>query len=415
MRIVVSPAGSRGDFQPMLALAVGLRAAGHDVLMVVSPNFEPEAQAFGIPMAPVGLDVEAYMRSSRVEASPLRAAYELFRMGRSEVVRLIDESLPLMKGADVIIGAGAQIAAPTVCELTGIPYVYFAYAPHTLRSEHHPAFTMPFQGLPRLVNRALWSTFVGTLRAAFGGPLDAKRAALGLGPVKDWYDHFFPISRMILAADPELAPLPPDLRLPRPPTGALHLPDHRPLDPALERFLDEGPPPVYIGFGSMPDRRPERTTKLIIDAARAAGTRLVLSSGWARYGAGVAADDVHVVGSASHNLLFPRVAAVVHHGGAGTTGAALRAGRPQVVVPHAFDQFGWARCVVEAGIGPQSLARSDLSTSALTHRLQAVIGEHRYARRAGEIAAVVQARDPIDAAIRAVEAILSQTFGVLNH
>jgi len=121
------------------------------------------------------------------------------------------------------------------------------------------------------------------------------------------------------------------------------------------------------------------------------------------------------VGSASHNLLFPRVAAVVHHGGAGTTGAALRAGRPQVVVPHAFDQFGWARCVVEAGIGPQSLARSDLSTSALTHRLQAVIGEHRYARRAGEIAAVVQARDPIDAAIRAVEAILSQTFGVLNH
>src|SRR5262249_11725270 len=160
-----------------------------------------------------------------------------------------------------------------------------------------------------------------------------------LRPVTDWYDHFFPRARTMLAADPEFAPPAPDSPMPVAPDGSFHLPDERPLGEDVERFLAAGPPPVYIGFGSMPDKRAGRTTALFLEAARAAGTRVILSRGWAGFGEGARGDDALVVGPVSHALLFPRVAAVVHHGGAGTTSASARAGRPQVVVPHVFDQF----------------------------------------------------------------------------
>src|SRR4029077_9185575 len=129
---------------------------------------------------------------------------ELFKVGRNEVIKLIDETLPLARGFDVIVGGGAQIGAPTVAEAVGLPYVYVAYSPQALWSAQHPPFTMPVFGLPRPLNRLLWSVSLAAVRAAFGGPLNRQRRLLGLLPVSDWYDHFFPRRRTILAADPEI-------------------------------------------------------------------------------------------------------------------------------------------------------------------------------------------------------------------
>ncbi len=406
MRIVVAPAGSRGDFQPLLALAVGLRAAGHDVLFVSSPNYAAEVAAFGLPFAAIGFDVEQYIRQTRLD-SPLRATYELFKVGREKIVSLIDEAIPLVRGADALIGGGAQIAGPTVAEAAGVPYLYAAYTPQALWSSHHAPFTMPLTGLPRLVNRLLWRLSLGLVRAAFAGPLNRRRRALGLAPVDDWYDHLFPRRRSILAADPELAPAAPDSPLAHPATGAWNLPDRRPLGEPLERFLTAGPKPLYIGFGSMPDRCPAETTKILVASARAAGLRLLLSRGWAGFGAELSGDDVFLVGPTSHGLLFPRVAAVVHHGGAGTTAAATRAGRPQIVVPHVFDQFQWARWVHAAGLAPRPFSRRQLNVSRLTGALNEIARDDRYRERAAEVSAQVQARDPVAAGIEAMKALLA--------
>src|SRR5262249_35735823 len=127
MRVLMAPAGSRGDFQPLLALAVGLRAAGHEVLVVTSPNFESDVAAFGLPFYAIGPDAEAYMRERNFDVSPLRAMYELLRVGRELIVSLIGEAIPLARGADVVVGGGAQITGPTVAEAAGVPYVYVAY------------------------------------------------------------------------------------------------------------------------------------------------------------------------------------------------------------------------------------------------------------------------------------------------
>jgi vancomycin aglycone glucosyltransferase len=401
MRILMAPAGSRGDFQPLLAVAVALRAAGHEVLLFASPNFVAEAGAFAVPVRALGFDVEVFTRE--IGISRLRSVYELFKVGR-QVVAMIDDALPLMQNPDLVIGAGAQFIAPTLAERFGVPYVYVAYTPQAFRSRYHAPGMFPFSGLPGFVNRLLWAAFAFSARLVFAAPLNRKRQSIGLPPVRDLYEHFFPQRTTLLAADPELAPAPPDCSLAHPAIGALHLTDQRPIDPSIERFLEAGAPPVYVGFGSMPDRDPEATARLFVEAARLAGVRLLLSSGWARF-AGAFGDDVLVIGPTSHTLLFPRVAAIVHHGGAGTTSAALRAGRPQIVVPHAFDQFQWARFVEGKGLGPAAIVRPRLTAKRLAKAMQQVISDPSYRSRAEAMAASVQARNANATAVATIEAI----------
>jgi len=155
--------------------------------------------------------------------------------------------------------------------------------------------------------------------------------------------------RPLLAADPVLSPWRRPAELDVVQTGAWLLPDERPLLAELLTFLDAGEPPVYVGFGSMPMRGSIDLGRVVIDAVRAHGRRAVLSRGWADLGA--VADDCFVVGEANHQALFRRAAAVVHHGGAGTTVTATRSGSPQVVVPQAADQPYWASRVAALGIG----------------------------------------------------------------
>jgi vancomycin aglycone glucosyltransferase len=190
-----------------------------------------------------------------------------------------------------------------------------------------------------------------------------------------------------LAADPLLGPLPatPGLRVTQ--TGAWILPDQAPLEPALEAFLVAGEPPVYAGFGSMPADR--ETGRIVIDAVRAAGRRVVLSQGWAELGPIDDAPDCIAIGDVNQQSLFPRVAAVVHHGGAGTTTTAARAGVPQVIVPMFSDQPYWASRVRALGIGSR-VARGALRAESLEAALRDAL-DPGVAARAAAVAATVAA------------------------
>ena len=408
MRVVLFPSGTRGDFQPLLALAVGLKGAGHDPLLVCNPNYCAEAEAFGVPTSPLGVNNEKLLRGLKLGGSHTRAAIELFRRGRGRVTDLIDGLIPIARGADAIVGGGTQRSAATVAELHRIPYIHVLYTPQMFRSSRHPPFVVPVLGLPGVANRLLWHGFSATNRAVFAGPLNRKRRALGLSPIRDFQDHFYPRDSL-MAVDPELAPAPDDAPLLHPALGALHLPDQRPLDAAVEQFLAAGPPPVYIGFGSMVDPDPAQTTRTMIESANAAGVRLVLLRGWSEYGAAAppAADRVLVVGPVSHQLLFPRMAAIVHHGGAGTTSAAARSGRPQIVVPHVFDQFQFGSWVHRAGLGPRPIARPRLDTARLTAALRAAADPGMRARAAA-FGAELQRRDPIAAGVAALIRLIGE-------
>ena len=193
------------------------------------------------------------------------------------------------------------------------------------------------------------------MNALFGDQINAHRTLVGLPPVDSVRDHVF-TERPWLATDPLLSPWPAaDLDVQQ--TGAWLLPGERPLSserslPAeLEAFLDNGTPPVYIGFGSIPISPAATAARVAVGAARAQGLRVVLSSGWADLATIDERDDCIAIGEVDHRSLFRRVAAVTHHGGAGTTAAAALAGVPQVVVPQIADQPYWARRVADLGIG----------------------------------------------------------------
>ena len=279
------------------------------------------------------------------------------------------------QGCDVIVGATAlQIAAPSVAERMGIPYVFAAYCPAVLPSPHHAPPVLAMLGdtpAPATADyRELWAQDARRWNDMWGSLLNSHRASLGLAPVSDVLSHIL-TDRPWLAADPILAPWPDPADQAVFQTGAWILPDERPLSPELETFLEAGEPPVYFGFGSI--RAPQDLSQVMIKSARALGRRAIISRGWADLSLVDNEPDCLAIGEVNLQALFKRVAAVVHHGGAGTTTAAARAGTPQVVIPQHYDQHYWAQRVHHLGIGTAhapGTPTTDSLTSALKHTLQ---------------------------------------------
>ena len=353
MRVVLSTYGSRGDVEPMVGLAVQLRALGAEVRVCAPPEeeFTELLARVGMPLVPAGPSVRQLVRQVQVEGAPP----DLPRRAAELVAAQFDAVAAAAEGSDAIVASGitpAAAAARSVAEKLGIRYVYATYCPVWLPSPHHRPLGLPGRPFPPEVtdNRVLWNLEAQGMNAVFGPPFNTHRASIGLPPMDDVRDHVF-TDRPWLAADPTLGPWqePADLDVVQ--TGAWILPDERPLPAELEAFLDAGTPPVYVGFGSIPMRASKDIAQDAIEAIRAQGRRVLVSGGWADLALIDDRDDCFAVGEVNQQALFGRVAAVVHHGGAGTTTTAARAGAPQVVVPQIGDQPYWAGRVAELGIG----------------------------------------------------------------
>ena len=388
MKILMSTIGTRGDVQPLVALGVELRALGHSIGLCVAPNFREWVESFGFTCYPIGPDLKQFMnRPAPAKQTQSRPSKALRRQLAETTIR--EQFRVLMEasnGCDLLVGGGAlQLALRSIGETRHIPYVYVAYCPASLPSTAHPPPKMLSsypQWLPGVVNRALWRSDARSWNRLFRSTLNEERAKLGLAPVGDVQPYVF-THRPWVAADPLLAPPPrsSDMRITT--TGAWFAKDDTPLSDDLEHFLAAGEPPVFLGFGSM--RAPQETGPMLVEAARRLGRRAILGQGWAGLGASVLGDDSLVVGDVSHEKLFPRVAAVVHHGGAGTTHATARAGRPHVIVPHNYDQFYWGYRVEKLGIGTATVRRERLTVETLVSALARSLRPET-AARAGALA-----------------------------
>ncbi|WP_040815636.1 glycosyltransferase [Nocardia concava] len=365
MRVLLSTIGSRGEVQPMLALGLELTRLGARVRLCAPPDFRGLVERFGLEFVPVGPEVSrAGARTTPPTPEERRA------MIAGTVGDQFDAVGAAASDCDVLVGCGAlQIAAHSIAELRGIPYVYVAYAANTLPSEQLPPPPLGPGVDASADNGTQWKQDAQRWNALWSEPLDTHRAAHGLPPVADVRDYIF-TDHPWLAADPVLGPwpTPSDLDVWQP--GAWMLRDRSPLAAEIEEFLAAGEPPVYFGFGSM--HMAAEASRAAIDAARALGRRAIVLRGWSELGLIDEAPDCLAIGEVDHAALFPRVAAVVHHGGAGTTTAVARAGVPQVVVPQRFDQYYWADRVRTLGIGfahaPGEVTRDSL-LSALGHAL----------------------------------------------
>ncbi|MEU0677228.1 glycosyltransferase [Streptomyces sp. NPDC006172] len=354
MRVLLMAYGSRGDVEPLVAVAVQLRNLGADVRMCTPPDFEELFHSVRLPFAPIGEPIRPFVKGvltgkTKAPAEGLAArAAAMTATTYKAVVTAAEE-------CDVIVATGllpAAAGARTAAEHLGIPYVFVACFPAYLPSPHHPPFERPGRPFPPGVtdNRVLWDLDTDTMNVLFGTGLNTHRASIGLPPVSDFRDHVL-TDRPWLATDPVLSPWqePADLDVVQ--TGAWFRTDDRPLPSDVQAFLDAGEPPVYVGFGSIPMRDADDVARTAVAAVRAQGRRVLLSRGWADLAMADDQDDCFAIGEVDHHALFPRVAAVVHHGGAGTTTTAARAGAAQVVVPQLADQPYWAGRVADLGIG----------------------------------------------------------------
>jgi len=412
MHIAIVAVGSRGDVQPAVALGVGLLRAGHTVRLGSYRQFAALAGEHGLQFAPIAGDIAELLQSEQGQAmisgrNPLKLFTVIGDALRENADQSTADVIRAGEGADVIVSVGpAYYGAASLAEARGVPFVSAALQPiYATAAFPSPLLPAPprVAALNRLshqfVEQALWQMARPVMNGA--------RRKLGLRP----WPLAAPGTPAIRAGQPTLYAYSP-LVVPRPPdwpssiavTGFwfLEAPAAWAPPPALRDFLAAGEPPVYIGFGSMNSRDPERTTELVLRALDLSGRRGLLLTGWGGLAAGLAAANIHVVDSAPHDWLFPRMGAVVHHGGSGTTAAGLRAGVPSVVVPFFADQPFWAARVAGLGAGPAPLPRRALTADRLARALEAAAAP-AVVRRAAHVGAAIRAEDGVGRAVALIE------------
>ncbi|MFN7985088.1 MAG: glycosyltransferase [Vicinamibacterales bacterium] len=402
MRVLLVAVGTRGDVQPALALALALKRRGHGVRLCVSPNFVEWARSLELDAVPMGVEMRA--PAPRSGSAPALMPEQIRKLRESMpdlITDQFDTIAAVVDGCDVIVGANAhQYGGPSIAEQRGIGCVTAVYAPVVIPSVD--LAPPPAPGQPATADTSLsieerWRQTAEAWNERALERVNRNRDRLGLAPITDVLDYVL-TKRPWLAADAALAPVPSTPGRTVFETGAWILRDETPLPDELESFLGAGEPPVFVGFGSMP--APLDVSAPVIAAVRACGRRVLVSSGWAGLDRVDDGADCVVVKDVSHDVLFPRVAAVVHHGGAGTTAAAARAGVPQVITPMFSDQFYWGSRVATLGIGATTphvgLSEVSLAQALCTACQPAVTG------RASEVARQMRS-DGADVAARQLE------------
>ncbi|MFF5973332.1 glycosyltransferase [Streptomyces sp. NPDC012769] len=406
MRVALMTAGSRGDVAPFTGLGHGLARAGHDVTVVTHETFaglvgEAGLSFHGLPVDPrAELRTEHGRRLLTSRSGPGKLALVL-AMARKLVGDMAPGMLEAARASDVLLLSGS--VAPlghALAEGLGLPSrgVYLqplaptgTFPPPVVGTRSCGRTGNRLAG--RAVNAALGRVFdeaVRTVEAELGNPRPRSRArGGGRGRVRrDWPVHHG-FSGLVV---PRPADWHPGLTI-----GGYWWPYTSPtaeLPAEIEAFLSAGPPPVFVGLGSPTVPDPERVSDLIVRALRRAGLRGVIQSGWS--GLRADGDDMLTIGDVPHSLLFPRTAAVVHHAGAGTTAAGLRAGVPAVPMPVWFDGGFWAARLTALGVSPGPVPLRRLTTpEPLADALAAAVRDPAYRRRASALAERLEREDGV--------------------
>ncbi|MFI6514346.1 glycosyltransferase [Spirillospora sp. NPDC050679] len=399
--VVIFAAGSRGDIQPCVALGRALRERGDHVRLVASARYAPLAHRAGLELAPLTADPTEILDSPEGQEllaggrNPVRFLGGFRRILGPLAERLLAECLDACKGADLLLGPTLGLLPGHIGEHLGVPWALVHFQP----SQPTGAFPHPFVpqagALGPWANRASFAAveqLAWQLSRPFINPW--RRDVLGLPPLP----LRGPMRQVQRAGRPVLACFSPAV-VPRPADwpGNVHLTGYWFLEepewepPAeLADFLAAGPPPVYVGFGSMVPKDARRTDLAVRAALRLAGARGIVQGDPA-----TSDDDVLAVSDVPHTWLFPRTAAVVHHGGAGTTAAGLRSGVPTVVCPFFGDQPYWGERVHALGAGPAPLPFKSLTVPRLAARIRAATGDTRHTERAAALGRRIAAEDGV--------------------
>jgi len=393
-RILLATAGSRGDVAPYLTLARALQSAGHAV-RVIAPDDSAPAPDLDV----VSLGTNFQRLAEQVdEAGMLRSFRDVVRPAMSAALRRVaDEAMQWQP--DLIVAHPKLLTVPVAAERLGIPYLWGELSPVTTPTVDFPA--------PGVVNRSLGGalnklTYRATELGArmFAADVRDARQRVGLPSAP----HAMPASGRLVAVSPTLLPRPADWPAGVHLTGDWPSRDVAPIPETVSAFLEAEGPIAYAGFGSMRSGDPVARAEAIVEGCRAAGLRVLLVTGWGGLeppspGFG---PDVVVVPSVPHGAVLPRAAVAIHHGGAGTAHAAVRAGVPSVVMPFLADQPFWARQLRRLGLAGAPLHRDRVTAAAVTRTIGDAVDRADATRRAADS---MRAEDGPAEAVRVIQEV----------
>lgn len=370
-RIAIHTLGTRGDVQPYVALTLKLMARGHTVQLAAPEQFRDLVSAHGVAFAPLPGDFLALLDTPEGKAAiaggrGFSAGFKMLKHIRPLMRRYLDAEWRAAQSfaPDMIVYHPKSVAAPHIAEKLARPCILASPLPGFTPTSAFPSPLLPIRSLGPFNRVSHLLATKGT--ALLFGKLIREWRSSALGLTRPSSTGSQPTGT-IYAYSRHVVPVPPDWGSDVLVSGYWFLdsPEWEP-DDALRAFLAAGEPPVYVGFGSMPGIDTSRMTSVVIEALNLNGRRgLLLVGGGGALSASAAPANIHFVEHAPHDRLFPLVSAAIHHGGAGTTGAALRAGLPMTICPFFGDQPFWARCTAELGVSPPPLDRKRFTAEAV--------------------------------------------------
>jgi sterol 3beta-glucosyltransferase len=420
MKVLILTLGTRGDVQPFVALAQELQRRGHQAVVAAPERFADLIAGQGVTFQ--GVDdgpmrvLDSGSAVGDMATGGLRAKAALMRRLPAMFTRVLDDSWQVAStgmgaGADLIVHNGQIMAGQHIAEKLGVPAVLALPMPMYVPTRQFPWPGQQFPTwLPAGANRL---TYAGMKAPAvmFGRTVDRWRAGLGLPRRRGRHD---PLRRpdggpapVLHAVSPAVLPRPADWPATAQVTGywfAAPAPSAVSGESGLDAPAGSDEPLVFTGFGSMTGPDPQATTQVVVQALRMAGVRGVLAGGWGGLRE-VQAPDVFLAGEVAHEVVFPRVAVIVHHGGAGTTAAAVRAGRPQVVCPFVGDQPFWGRRMHQLGVAPEPIDQRRLNVRRLTAAIREAVDEPAMISAARRLGDRVRAENGVAAAVDVLEQV----------
>ena len=410
--ITIVAAGSRGDVQPYVALGAGLQRAGYPVGVLTSQDFQPLVTAHGLAFYDLGGNIQAVtqgMQHLLEQGNFLKILSRMQGAAQELALQAVKNGLPACQGSQLIIsGLGGLFVGLALAEKLGLPLIQAYLYPFTPTREFPGVLTpLPQWRLTtwanplshRLGQQMMW-------QATRPADNKARREVLGLPPAP----LFGPFSSttaapLIYGYSPQVIPRPGDWGDNQQVTGYWFLdpPASWQPPPALVDFLQNGPPPVFVGFGSMGSQKPEQTTALILQALAQTGQRGVLLSDWNGFRSKALPESVFLTDPVPYAWLFPQMTAVVHHGGAGTTAAGLAAGAPSILAPFMGDQPFWAQRVHQLGVGPKPIPRRRLTVEHLSAAIHIAVTDDTMRAAAARLGERIREEDGVARAVAVIQ------------
>ncbi len=418
MRLTILAHGSRGDVQPYLALGLGFQRAGHTVRLAAPEMFRSFVVARGLEFAPLAGDPTRLLAASgdraNVRANPLRQVQVLLDYAIPFAAQLMSDVQHACQDADVIIHsmltciAGHQVALERRC--LDFSALVFPILSRTCVFPNPMFPSLPMGGAYNRLTHDLFANMFWQLSRLGYAWVRRRCPALPRLSKETWpFGPDEPTIPILYGMSPHVFPKPQDWNQKTHVAGYWFLDEGRSWQPPtdLVDFVETGRPPVYIGFGSVISRAAHKLTAIVLEALQQTGQRGVLQAGWGGLETTNLPKHVFELDSAPFDWLFPRMAAVVHHGGIGTTAESLRAGLPTIVVPFIADQPFWGRRVHQLGAGPKPIPFNRLSARNLAEAIDAATSDQAMRQCASNVGRSIRSEDGIGNAVNIIERYVS--------